>query len=113
FWDFAGQIQFTSLWKSLLAGTSIALLVTDSSYKNVTDSKKIITDLIEKYYYDTKIICIANKQDLDNRLSPKFVEKLLGYPTYGMISINPQYRVKIIEILKETIKIINKEEGFV
>ncbi|MHA1339337.1 MAG: GTP-binding protein [Promethearchaeota archaeon] len=111
FWDFAGQLQFKSLWRGLLAGSRIALLVTDSSYENVTKSKKIITELIEKYFGDIMVICIANKQDLPNRLSPQFVEKILGYPTYGMIAINPQYRIKIHEILKDAIKTINEWDG--
>ncbi|MCP4761706.1 MAG: GTP-binding protein [archaeon] len=111
FWDFAGQIQFTALWKSLLKGTRIALLITDSTFQNVNESKKILKDLVYKYYKDTTIIGIANKQDLPNRLTPKFVERILGIPTFGMISINPQYRVKILEILKEEIKNINKSDG--
>jgi small GTP-binding protein len=113
FWDFAGQLQFTALWKSLLKGTKIALLVTDSTFQNVNESKKIITDLIEKYYKDTYVIGIANKQDLPGHLTPKFVEKILGYPTHGMISVNETYRVKIQEILKEAIKEVNRREGLV
>lgn len=112
FWDFAGQIRFTDLWKGLLLGTKIALLVTDSTFQNVNDSKKIIDDLLAKYYEDAVIICIANKQDLPNRLTPQFVEKILGYRTFGMISINPQYRAKIHEILKDAIKQVNEKEGF-
>ena len=60
-WDFAGQIQYSDLWRSLLKGTRIALLVTDSTFSNVKESKKIITDLVKKYYRDCMIIGIANK----------------------------------------------------
>lgn len=111
FWDFAGQLQFTSLWKSLLKGTRLILLITDSTYQNVSSSKKIITNLVQRYFKETKIVVIANKQDLPNRLTPKFIEKILGFTTYGMISINPQYRVKISEILKKNIAEINKDDG--
>ncbi|HMF32169.1 MAG TPA: ADP-ribosylation factor-like protein, partial [Candidatus Lokiarchaeia archaeon] len=111
FWDFAGQIQFTSLWESLLRGTKLAILVTDSSYQNVNESKKILSDLIFKYYKETPIIAIANKQDLPNRLTTELVEKLIGIPTFGMVSINPQYRVKIHEILRQEIAKINQMEG--
>ncbi|MFX0006781.1 MAG: GTP-binding protein, partial [Candidatus Hermodarchaeota archaeon] len=34
-WDFAGQAQFESLWPSLLQGTDITLLVTDSTFENI------------------------------------------------------------------------------
>lgn len=111
FWDFAGQLQFKSLWRSLLQGTRIALLVTDSTFENVKQSKKIISDLVAKYYKNAVIICIANKQDLDNRLTAQFVQKILGYPTYGMISIDKEYRAKILEILKEAINEVNRRDG--
>jgi small GTP-binding protein len=111
FWDFAGQIQFTSLWESLLRGTKLAILVTDSTYQNVNESKKILKDLLYKYYKDTPLIAIANKQDLPNRLTPELVEKLLGIPTYGMVSINSNYREKIHEILRQEIAKINQMEG--
>ncbi len=110
FWDFAGQIQFTSLWQGLLRGTKLALLVTDSTYGNANQSKKILTDLLQKYFKNTKVICIANKQDLPNRLTPEFVGKIMAIPTHGMISINPQYRAKIHELLRKEInEIIEKD----
>jgi small GTP-binding protein len=109
-WDFAGQIQFSNLWQSLLNGTRIVFLVTDSTYQNITESKKIITNLIRKYYQDTIIIGIANKQDLPNRLTPEFVQKILEVPTYGMIGINEDYRAKIIEILSQAIDQVNAQD---
>jgi len=110
-WDFAGQIQYSDLWRSLLKGTRIALLVTDSTFSNVKESKKIITELVAKYYRDCIIIGIANKQDLDNRLTSEFVEKLLGIPTHAMIAIDPQHRENILEILRNVISKVNKEDG--
>lgn len=112
-WDFAGQIQFTSLWQSLLRGTRIVFLVTDSTYANLQETKKIYTNLIQKYYSDVTVIGIANKQDLPNRLTPEFVQKILGIPSYGMIGINGDYRVKIHEILKQLINEINIKDHIV
>jgi small GTP-binding protein len=112
FWDFAGQLQFTDLWGSLLRGTRLVLLVTDSTYNNVQESKKILTNLLEKYYRDVKVIGIANKQDLPNHLTPQFVEKIWHIPTYGMIGVNTDYRVMIKEILQKYIKEINTTDGF-
>jgi len=115
FWDLAGQVQFRSLWRSLLEGTQIALLVLDSTYENINGSKEIIEDVLDKYYKDTLVIGIANKQDLPNRLTAEFCEKILSsisdraqksIKVYGMISINPDYREKILAILREAIKSI-------
>ncbi|MFW9948025.1 MAG: ADP-ribosylation factor-like protein, partial [Candidatus Odinarchaeota archaeon] len=110
FWDFAGQSNFRSLWKSLLDSTDVALLVLDSSFENVSHSKDIIRDILDKFYKDTLVIGIANKQDLPNRLTPKFCERILSeadrHPpikVHGMIAINPVYREKIHAILREAV----------
>ena len=110
FWDFAGQTQFRSLWRSLLEGTQIALLVLDSTFENLNSSKEIINDILDKYYKDTLVIGIANKQDLPNRLTAEFCEKILSsfsnIKVHSMIAINPDYREKIFAILRESIKSI-------
>ena len=108
-WDFAGQSQFRSLWKSLLEGTDITILVTDSTFENINGSKEIIHDILDKYFQEKLVIGIANKQDLPNRLTPEFCEKILSsekrvIKTHGMISIEPMYREKILAIIKEAIK---------
>ncbi len=108
-WDFAGQAQFKSLWKSLLQGTDITLLVTDSTFENLNNSKEIINEILDKFYQDKLVIGIANKQDLPNRLTPEFCEKILSserrvIKTHGMIAIEQIYREKILAILKEAIK---------
>lgn len=115
FWDFAGQSQFRSLWKNLLEGTDITLLVTDSTFENVNSTKTIIQDLLDKYYKDTFVIGIANKQDLANRLTPEFCEKILSeggrqITTHGMIAINENYREKIHAILNDAIDQIEKKK---
>ncbi len=116
FWDFAGQSQFRSLWKNLLEGTDIALLVTDSSFENLNSTKDIIQDVLDRYYKGTLVIGIANKQDLPNRLSPEFCTKILSesdrYPpikVYGMVAIDPLYREKILEILRDAIEQIEQK----
>ncbi|MBY9005541.1 MAG: GTP-binding protein [Candidatus Lokiarchaeota archaeon] len=108
FWDFAGQTQFRSLWKTLLEGTDISLLVTDSTFENLNSTKNIIQDLLNKYFKNTLIIGIANKQDLQNRLSPEFCQKILSegghnIQTYDMIAINENYKEKIHAILNDAI----------
>ncbi len=112
-WDFAGQAQFRTLWKSLLAGTDMVLLVTDSTFENINPTKDIIHDLLDKFYPDKLVIGIANKQDLPNRLTPEFCERILSsekrtIKTHGMIAIEPMYREKILAILKEAIKEISQ-----
>jgi len=110
FWDFGGQSNFRSLWDSLLDKTDIALLVLDSTYGDINKSKKIIQQILEKKHRDVLFIGIANKQDLPNRLTPKFCERMLSevvrdppIQVHGMVAIYPNYREKILAILIDAI----------
>ena len=112
-WDFAGQQRYNELWNSLLRDTRIVLLVTDSTYQNAQESKKILTNVVQKHYSNVIVIGIANKQDLPNRLTPEFLQKILGIPVYSMIGINPDYRIKIHELLRKYIDEVNKQDNYV
>ncbi|MHA1240106.1 MAG: ADP-ribosylation factor-like protein [Promethearchaeota archaeon] len=113
FWDFAGQSNFRSLWKSLLDSTDIALLVLDSTFENVRHSQEILKDVLVKFYKEILIIGIANHQDKPNRLTPEFCERILSQvidppiKVYGMITSNGVYREKMLMILKEAIKMVS------
>ena len=109
-WDFAGQSNFRSLWKSLLDNTDIALLVLDSTFENVNYSKEIIRDILDKNFKGKLVIGIANNQHLPNRLTPNFIERMLSETgidppihVHGMVTINPAYREKILTILRDAI----------
>ncbi|MFX0010362.1 MAG: ADP-ribosylation factor-like protein [Candidatus Hermodarchaeota archaeon] len=109
-WDFAGQSNYRTLWASLLDRTDIVLLVLDSSYESLNPTKDIIRDILERPFKDTLVIGIANKQDLPNRLTPKFCERILSdvkrdppITVHGMEAINPNYREKIHAILRDAI----------
>jgi len=109
-WDFAGQSNFRALWQSLLDKTDIALLVLDSTYESLNPTKDIIHDILDKQYKDKLVIGIANKQDIPNRLTPKFIERMLSVierdppiKVHGMIAINTVYREKILAILRDAI----------
>jgi len=109
-WDFAGQSNFRALWQSLLDKTDIALLVLDSTYESLNPTKDIIHDMLDKQYKDKLVIGIANKQDIPNRLTPKFCERMLSevkrdppIEVQGMVAINPLYREKILAILRDAI----------
>ena len=109
-WDFACQSNNRSIWKSLLDNTDIVLLVLDSTFENVNRSKDIIREILDKYYKDILVIGIANNQDMSNRLTPKFYERILSetgrdppIQVHGMVASDPAYREKIIAILREAI----------
>ncbi|MFX1571017.1 MAG: ADP-ribosylation factor-like protein [Promethearchaeota archaeon] len=101
-WDFGGQERFRFMWQDFLRGTGLTVLVCDSTEENIKKTK----DIYDKFsrYMKTKIIAIANKQDLPNALSAKKVQKKLGIRTYGMSAIRLDLRDRMREILEYEIE---------
>lgn len=101
-WDFGGQERFRFMWQDFLRGAGLAVLVCDSTSDNIKKTK----DIVKKFsrYLDTKIIAIANKQDLPDAISAKKVQKKLGIRTYGMSAIRLELRDRMREILEYEIE---------
>jgi len=98
-WDLAGQERFKFMWQDFLRGAGLAVLVCDSTEENVEQTKRIY-ERFERTF-GSKIIAIANKQDLPGALSAKDVQKKLGgLKTYGMSAIRPELRERMKEILE-------------
>lgn len=98
-WDLGGQKRFKFMWKDFLRGAGLAVLVCDSTEESVKKTKEIY-DRFERNL-GTKIIAIANKQDLQGALSAQEVQRRLGgLKTYGMTAIHPELRERMKEILE-------------
>jgi signal recognition particle receptor subunit beta len=98
-WDLAGQQRFKFMWQDFLRGAGLAVLVCDSTDKNLEKTKEIYDRFVRNI--GTKIIAIANKQDLPGALTAKEVQrKLGGLKTYGMSAIRPELRQRMKEILE-------------
>ena len=98
-WDLGGQNRFKFMWQDFLRGAGLAVIVCDSTEKNVEKTKEIY-DRFERSL-GTKIIAIANKQDLPGRLSAQEVQKRLGgLKTYGMSAVRPELQERMKEILE-------------
>ena len=104
-WDIGGQTQFQPLWDSFLTGTYLTVIVTDSTPKNVLQSKQIVDMLARKSTSNSRIIAIANKQDMDGHMKAKRVEDVLHVPTYPLVAIEEENADNIhMIILKELIE---------
>ncbi len=101
-WDFGGQERFRFMWQDFLRGTGLTVIVCDSTEDNIKKTKEIYNKFSR--YMNTKIIAIANKQDLPDALSAKKVQKKLGIRTYGMSAIRFDLRERIREILEYEIE---------
>ena len=101
-WDFGGQERFRFMWQDFLRGAGLAVLVCDSTEDNIKQTKEIYKKFSR--YLNTKIIAIANKQDLPDALTAKKVQKKLGIRTYGMSAIRLDLRDRIRDILEYEIE---------
>jgi ADP-ribosylation factor-like protein 2 len=103
-WDFGGQKAFRNYLKDYLLGSDLVFIVTDSSPRNVLNSRELIdiaSFIVER---DCPIIGIANKQDLcknEGRLESKRVEDILQCKTFGLTAINPAERQKLVNIIEK------------
>ena len=103
-WDFGGQKSYLTYLDDYLVGSDLVLVVTDSSPRNVLNSRKLIdftSNIVDK---DCPIIAIANKQDLCKnygRMEEKRVENILKVKTYGLTAIESSERKKLMDIIKK------------
>ena len=104
-WDMGGQGQYLKAYsRDYLIGSDILFVVTDSTPRNVLNSRELInyaTHFIDK---DCPIVAIANKQDLkknNGRMTPERVEDILHVKTYGLTAINPTERIKLTDIIRK------------
>ncbi len=98
-WDLGGQKRFKFMWQDFLRGAGLAVIVCDSTEKNVEKTKEIYNRFERSL--GTKIIAIANKQDLPGAMSAQDIQKKLGgLKTYGMSAIRPELQQRMKEILE-------------
>ncbi len=104
-WDLGGQKSYLKTYSSdYLLGSDIVFIITDSTPKNVLNSRELINYVCHFVGKECPIIAIANKQDLikkDGRMDYKRVEDILHVKTYGLTAINPSERLRVINIIKK------------
>ncbi len=107
-WDMGGQRSYFKAYsKDYLLGSDVIFIVTDSTPRNVLNSRELINYATHFVGKECPIIVIANKQDLqksDGRMSPSRVEDILRVKTYGFSAINPNNRVKLMDIIRKELK---------
>ncbi len=109
-WDFSGQPRFRKLWKPFLEGTDIAIMVTDSTPKNLEETKMIYQSIREEKP-ELNFILIANKQDLPDATPPETIGAYLSITAHGLVAIESNYRKKILGIIKEKITELTKAKS--
>ena len=98
-WDLGGQKRFKSMWNDFLKNSGLAVLVCDSTEENIKKTKQIYDRFANRI--GSKVIAIANKQDLPGAIGAEEVEKKLGgIRTYEMSAIRSELRDRIQQILE-------------
>ncbi|MBN2228596.1 MAG: GTP-binding protein [Candidatus Thorarchaeota archaeon] len=99
-WDFAGQAVFQDLWSFYFSGTDVIFLVTDSSFRNVMQTKSLLRN-IKKEAPAVPLFIIANKQDLPESMKAEKIKRLLGAPTFQMVATDKTRREEFIRLMLE------------
>jgi len=74
-WDFGGQKNYMNKYlEDFIIGSDLIFIVTDSTPKNVLNSRELIDHAREIVEDDCPIIAIANKQDLEEARFPEVVK---------------------------------------
>ena len=98
-WDLGGQKRFKSMWNDFLKNSGLAVLVCDSTEENIKKTKQIYDRFANRI--GSKVIAIANKQDLPGAIGAEEVQKKLGgIRTYEMSAIRSELRDRIQQILE-------------
>jgi small GTP-binding protein len=100
--DLGGQERFQMLWNDFMKGSSLIMVVTDSTREDVEKSREIVSRLQKSN--GAKIIAIANKQDQANSLNATQVQKILGVKTYPMVATESTRKNAMVSIIKENLE---------
>ncbi len=99
-WDFAGQAVFQDLWSFYFSGTDVIFLITDSSFRNVMQTKSLLRT-IRKEAPAVPLFIIANKQDLPESMKAEKIKRLLGAPTFAMVATDKTRREEFTRLMLE------------
>ncbi|MFW9781933.1 MAG: ADP-ribosylation factor-like protein [Candidatus Heimdallarchaeota archaeon] len=113
-WDLGGQSSYLRTYsKDYLLGSDIIFVVTDSTPRNVLNTRELINYACHFVGKECPIIALANKQDLryDGRMDARRVEDLLHVKTYGLSAIDPSERMRLTNIIKNELEKIAVRRG--
>ncbi|MHA1985332.1 MAG: ADP-ribosylation factor-like protein [Promethearchaeota archaeon] len=104
--SFVGDEKIGFLWNNFIRGSDAILLITDSTQKNIENSKFFLSKFEEEVPY-AYIGGIGNKQDIENAEDISKIKDVLGLNPYSMIATKPQNREKLILMISEILEMKN------
>ena len=101
-WDVPGQLRLRKLWPLALKDADVVVVVTDSTLSDTLEAGRIV-QYCQEQQANTKLVGIANKQDLPGALLPSRVQQILGIATYSMVAIDPDNRDVFRDIIRKVL----------
>lgn len=99
----AGQPRYRKTWDIVGEATDIVVLVLNSDKTNLRNTKEKVLPKVRNLMPYSRLVAIANKQDLPGVLSPSIIQEELGIPTYGMVAIQKEAKQRLLSILQHMI----------
>ncbi len=99
----AGQPRYRKTWDVVSEATDIVVLVLDSTKTNLRETREVVLPKVRDLMPYSRIVAIANKQDLPGVLSPGIIQEELGIPTYGMVAIREGAKERLLNIIEHMI----------
>ncbi len=104
--NFVGDEKIGFLWNNFIRGSDVILLITDSTQKNIENSKSFLSKIEEEVPY-AYTAGIGNKQDLENTVDISKIKEVLGLNSYSIIATDPQNREKLVLMISEILEMKN------
>ena len=101
--DFAGQERFMVAWDILIQGSEFVFIVVDSTPAGVDRTKEKVLPIVRGKAPYAQFYVIANKQDMENAMTPEEIESSLGIITFPLVAIDEKSRDQLTEILYDAI----------
>lgn len=101
-WDVPGQLKLRKLWPLALKDADVVVVVTDSTLSDTLEAGRIVR-YCQEQQANTKLVGIANKQDLVGALLPSRVGQILAISTYPMVAIDPDNRDVFRDIIRKAL----------
>ncbi len=92
-----------SFLKQSMPFNRFVIIVSDSS-KNDVDKITYSVKFLRQKFPDSRLAIIANKQDMENRLSKIKIERLTKLPTLELSAINQAHRERFLNFLSYLIE---------
>ncbi len=92
------EVFATSFLKSSPTFNRFVIIVTDSAIEDVNKIKYSVKFLRRTFPY-TRLAIIANKQDLEERISKRRIEKMTKLPTLELSAIKQFHRGRLVDFI--------------